>query len=147
MQVLGIVNPSAIYPIVTGATGFQIIITLITAAGLEKEQATAQFSSPSTQTSYAYTVKTNTVVQSVPIPILKSGISLALSLNNSLKSKYYPTMPTTNVSIKLPFTCTQTDSNGTMFTPWQSFSSIVTVNLSNCNIGYLNSTSVTISIS
>lgn len=147
MQLQGIVNPSAIYPIVSGATGFQIIITLITASGIEKEQATAQFSSLATQTSYTYITKTPTVTQSKLLPILKSGISFTLTINNTLKSKYYASMPTTTVSINLPFLCTQTNSNGTILISWQSFSSSFAVNLTNCNIGYFNSTGFTFIIS
>lgn len=147
MQLMGTVNPSAIYPVVSGVSGFQIVVTLMTAAGLEKEQATAQFSSPTNQTSYAYTTKTLTVSQSQTLPILKSGINFALTLTNTFKSRYYPSMPTTTLNIKLPFTCTQTSANRTILTSWQSFSATVTVNLTGCNIGYFNSSSFSIEAS
>lgn len=47
-------------------------------------------------------------------------------------------MATTSVRLNLPFTCTQTNTNGSMTVTWQSFVPSLMVSLTNCNVGYFN---------
>lgn len=117
----------------------------MTAAGSEKEQATLTFSTPTTPASNSYTPSTLTVVESPALPILRSA-SLTLTLSNPLKPKYFASMPASTARISLPFACSQTSSNGSVSVAWQPFLASVTLNLTNCSIGYFNSTSAQLTV-
>lgn len=146
----GLANPSVTYPTSNISSGFQIAIILFDGVrSVGKEQYVVNFSSISQQNQYSYITNSVSVTQSSRIPIFSSIPSLTLTLTNTNKSKYYNNMGPTTYLISLPanFTCTETNNTSrSMNITSQSFISDFTVTLTNCNIGFMISSSANVNI-
>lgn len=147
LTISGLPNPATIYPSTSASGAFHIAVSLMSAdKGIEKEQFVVKFSSNTTQTAYSYMPDSVAVVQSMEVPILvnlSASSPLTLSLSNNDKYKYYSNLSQSILSIKLPFTCTETDTSGTVtslaYTRWNVFTNPFNIVLTNCQIGYINS--------
>lgn len=146
----GLANPAAIYPTFNILSGYQIAIILYDGVrSVGKEQYLINFSSISQQNQYSYIPNSVSMVQSSLIPILSSITSLTLTITNTNKSKYFNNMGPTTYLISLPinFTCTETNNTSrSMNITSQSFISDFNVTLTNCNIGFIISSSAQVNI-